>query len=108
MSKNKHIEPKLDSEEVKVVYDDAASEVEIHPMQIVHTPMGTTVKPAKFGISDHVKTTQKVDLNDVEIPEDVDLVVMGILGDDMYSLIGPEGLVLKLNGAYLEKVLEVD
>ena len=76
------------------------------PEQIVHTPMGTTIKPAKFRISDHVTTTQKVDMNNVEIPEGVDLVVMHILGDNMYSLIGPEGLVVRLTGDYLEKVKE--
>lgn len=76
------------------------------PEQIVHTPMGTTIKPAKFRISDHVTTIQKVDMNNVEIPEGVDLVVMHILDDNMYSLIGPEGLVVRLTGDYLEKVKE--
>lgn len=76
------------------------------PEQIVHTPMGTTIKPAKFNILDKVTTTEKVDMENVEIPEGVTLTVMHILGDDMYSLIGPENLKVRLNGAYLEKVKE--
>ncbi len=86
--------------------DSEAGEVNIEPMQVVHTPMGTTVKPAKFGMSDRVKTTEKVDMDNVEIPEGLTLVVMGILGDDMYSCIGPEGLTVRLHGSYLEKVKE--
>lgn len=74
--------------------------------QIVHTPMGTTIKPAKFNILDKVTTTEKVDMENIEIPEGVILTVMHILGDDMYSLIGPENLKVRLNGAYLEKVKE--
>lgn len=74
--------------------------------QIVHTPMGTTIKPAEFKMCEVVKTSQKVDLNNVEIPEGIELTVMSILGDDMYTLVGPEGLVVKLGGAYLEKVEE--
>lgn len=76
------------------------------PEQIVHTPMGTTIKPAKFRISDHVTTTETVDMDNVKIPEGIELVVMNILGDNMYSLIGPEGLVIRLTGDYLEKVKE--
>lgn len=76
------------------------------PEQIVHTPMGTTIKPAKFNILDKVTTTEKVDMENIEIPEGVILTVMHILGDDMYSLIGPENLKVRLNGAYLEKVKE--
>ena len=45
-------------------------------------------------------------MNNVEIPEGVDLVVMHILDDNIYSLIGPEGLVVRLTGDYLEKVKE--
>lgn len=74
--------------------------------QTVHTPTEITIEPAKFKISDHVTTTQKVDMDNIEIPEGVDLVVMHILDDNMYSLIGPEGLVIRLTGDYLEKVKE--
>jgi len=86
--------------------DPVANEVKIEPMEVVHTPMGTTVRPAKFRISDHVTTTETVDMDNVKIPEGVELVVMNILGDNMYSLIGPEGLVIRLTGDYLEKVKE--
>lgn len=86
--------------------DPVAGEVKIEPLQVVHTPIGTTVKPAKFGVSTKVTTTQKVDMENVEIPEGTVLTVMHILGDDMYSLIGPENLKVRLHGAYLEKVKE--
>lgn len=86
--------------------DPVAGEVNVEAMQVVHTPMGTTVKPAEFQVSDKVTTTEKVDMENVEIPEGITLTVMHILGDDMYSLIGPEGLKVRLNGAYLEKVKE--
>lgn len=86
--------------------DPVAGEVEIEAVEIKHTPMGTTIEPAKFRISDHVTTTQKVDMDNIEIPEGINLVVMHILGDNMYSLIGPEGLVIRLPGDYLEKVKE--
>ena len=86
--------------------DPNAGEVEIQAMQVMYTPMGTTVKPAQFRVSDRVITTQKVDMDNVEIPEGITLVVMEIMGDDVYGLIGPEGLVVKLNAAYLEKVKE--
>ena len=74
--------------------------------QIVHTPMGTTIEPAKFQNGDRVTTTQTLDTDNVEIPEGIVLCVSGIIGDDMYSLIGPNNLKFKLNGAYLEKVKE--
>lgn len=76
---------------------------EVEDTQIVHTPMGTTVEPAKFSPGDVVKTVAKIDENNVEIPEGIILTVMSANGDDMYSLIGPNNLSFKLNGAYLEK-----
>lgn len=76
------------------------------PEQIVHTPMGTTIKPAKFKIGDKVTTTETVDMDNVTIPEGIVLTVMGIMDDDMYSCVGPEGLIIRQNGAYLEKVKE--
>ena len=83
--------------------DPVAGEIELKPMQIVHTPMGTSVKPAKFGISDRVTTSQKVDMENIEIPEGIELTVMNIIGDDMYGLIGPNNLSVRLHGSYLEK-----
>ena len=75
-------------------------------VQIKHTPMGTTIEPAKFRIGDKVTTVSDIDMDNVKIPEGITLTVMGIMGDDMYSLVGPEGLIIRQNGAYLEKVKE--
>lgn len=86
--------------------DPVAGEVEIEAMQVKHTPMGTTVEPAKFKIGDKVTTTETVDMDNVTIPEGIVLTVMGVMGDDMYSCVGPEGLIIRQNGAYLEKVKE--
>lgn len=86
--------------------DPVAGEVDTKAMQIKHTPMGTTVEPAKFQNGDRVRTTEKFDTANIEIPEGITLCVSGVLGDDMYNLIGPENLKIKLNGAYLEKVKE--
>lgn len=80
---------------------------DIETTQIKHTPMGTIIEPAKFVPGDDVKTNQRVDMDNIEIPEYITLTVIEILGDDMYRLVGPEGLVIRLNGAYLEKVKEV-
>lgn len=70
---------------------------------VVHTPMGTTIKPAKFLLGDKVVTTQNVDANKVKIPEDVQLTVMSVLDNDKYILTGPNNLIIELDGAYLEK-----
>lgn len=86
--------------------DPEAGEVEIQAVQMKHTPMGTVIEPAKFNIGDKVKTVSDVDMDNVKIPEDLTLTVMGIMGDDMYSLVGPEGLIFRQNGAYLEKIKE--
>ncbi len=83
------------------IHDPLFTEVE--DTQMVHTPMGTTIQPAKFFPGDTVITSQKISEDNVTIPENIELTVMSVNGDDMYSLTGPNGLVLKLNGAYLEK-----
>lgn len=77
--------------------------VDTETEQVVHTPMGTTIEPAKFVIGDKVMTSAKISTDNIEIPENVELTVMGVIGDNMYSLIGPNNLVVKLDGAYLEK-----
>lgn len=91
-----------------IIVEDVDNSVDnSNPEQIKHTPMGTIVEPAKFKIGDKVTTTEEVDMDNIVIPEGIILTVMGIMGDDMYSLVGPEGLIIRQNGAYLEKIKEV-
>lgn len=83
--------------------DLVADEVKIEPMEIVHTPMGTTVKPAKFGIGEQVCTNKDVDLGNTTIPEGFNLTIMRLFGDDVYGCTGPEGLSVSIKGEDLEK-----
>ena len=104
--KAKNVETGEELEFDNIEKDENAGEIKIEATQIKHTPMGTVVEPAKFSIGDKVKTVSDVDMNNVRIPEGLTLTVMGIMGDDMYSLVGPEGLIFRQNGAYLEKIKE--
>ena len=83
--------------------DPMAGEVDIEPMEIVHTPMGTTVKPAKFGMGEQVRTNKEVDLGNTIIPEGFELTIMRLFGDDVYGCTGPEGLSVSIKGEDLEK-----
>lgn len=64
------------------------------------------VKPIKFNISEHVTTTKKEDINNVKIPDGIELVVMHALSNNVYILIGPDNLQVRLDGKYLKKVKE--
>lgn len=75
----------------------------LYEEQVVHTPMGTTMKPTKFVLGDVVVTKETVGANNVEIPKNVKLTVISTLGDDMYTLTGPNNLIVELNGSSLEK-----
>ena len=76
----------------KLEKDPIAEEVEIKK-----------VEPKKFIPGQKVITHLKTD-GKVEIPKDTILTVSQIVGENKYNLLGPNGLIVTLGGAYLENV----
>jgi len=78
----------------KLEKDPVAGEVEIKK-----------VEPRRFIPGEKVTTLLKTH-NNITIPQGVVLTISQIVSDNMYNVLGPDGLVLTISGAYLEKVKE--
>ena len=59
------------------------------------------IEPRKFIPGQKVTTRLKTD-GKVQIPEGIILTISQVVGENMYNLLGPNGLVVTLGGAYLE------